>query len=86
MRVKFVEHAANGVLGEFRLVDGVNVEAGDGHLRNLEFAHLLDVDVLKSALCAGCACQQEEEKEDKVLHYDCFALLLVESTVLKMQK
>ena len=38
MRIKFLQHAADGILHQFLFIDSVHVEVVDGHLGNLQFA------------------------------------------------
>ena len=37
MGVEFLEHSTDGILYEFVLVDGVDIQVGDGHFCPLEF-------------------------------------------------
>ena len=50
MRIELVEHASNGIFGQLLLINTVHIETGDGHLRHLQFAKLLNVDVAEIVL------------------------------------
>ena len=73
MRVEFGEHAVDGILHEFFLVDTVDVEIRDGQLRKLQFAKLFHINVglaafLGEGRCAGA--EEREAHEDEMFFHD----------------
>ena len=64
MRVELFEHAADGILGQFLLVNAVHVEIGNGHLCNLNLLHLAEVrHAVAVALSEGAGGGREEANE-----------------------
>ena len=73
MRVEFGEHAVDGILHEFFLVDTVDVEIRDGQLCKLQFAELFHINVglaafLGEGRCAGA--EEREAHEDEMFFHD----------------
>ena len=63
MRVEFGEHAVDGILHEFFLIDTVDVEIRDGQLCKLQFAKLFHINVGLAAFLGEGRCAGAEERE-----------------------
>ena len=66
MGVERLEHALDGRFGQFVLVDGIDVEFGDGQLRHLQFAEHVDVRLFLLLVLTQqlCLCGGGDEAEE----------------------